>query len=853
MLVKKFRYILIALILVGVMVFCTSPRCGKDKAKVPSAGPDSPVTETVPEVTEEPVIWSAREVSLCGKTFSTADRKLDLSNIRKADVAEACEVFADMPNLEYVAIGDETNDLTWEDLDQLYAAAPDARFNYGFTLYGQSLNTFDRVLDFNHYTMPDNAEGVKQILPYMRNCTTLDMDSCGISNEVMQSIREAYPDINVIWRIWFGYNYSVRTDVTKILASKPSVGGDITNEDAQVMKYCTNLKFLDLGHNEKLDDFSFISELKDLRVAVLSITALSDLTPLSNCKELYYLEAGNTDIVDLSPLAACTKLQHLNVGTCFELKDISPIYDLDLKRLWLGSGDPVPAEQVAKMRELHPGIEIDTTCPTGLEGGAIGANEGFVMGQWKTYKQYLYNDYQIREYTGSFPPQHPKAVFRVVFDGFEYVLNPACYSFPEYDPLYNPHESIYGSTRGEDVDFSEDPECGRVIYLTKDEEHLEAWQELASVYEKKTGVPVTIKTGESLDNALLDIDAPTMFEINGSVDLVNYADTCYDMAGSPVTGELTYSGYTCGDGGRILGIARDVTSYGILVNIPILESYGHSLEEIKDYESLKAVVADFTENRYVKSFSAAWVSAPMADITETGLSSRLVNIPIVEEFKHDGVGLKDKLDGTYLDQFHNFWDLYIYNMNCSYYDISPAAVIQRTNEDSCREFLAGDAVFFICGTEIWDYIQKDGRMAAEDIGFIPIFMGLDNEKNQGLCTGTDCYWSVNANSPENNISATVDFLNWLVTSKEGTEALAQMGYVIPYKNAAASDNPFVNKDREMTAAGKEPITWNYAAQPSESWKDEVNYEMAAYSANLGDWSDIFKEIVTVWTAEYAIK
>lgn len=51
------------------------------------------------------------------------------------------------------------------------------------------------------------------------------MDSCGVSDEEMAAIRDDFPDVNVVWRIWFGTGYSVRTDVEKILASQPQRAG----------------------------------------------------------------------------------------------------------------------------------------------------------------------------------------------------------------------------------------------------------------------------------------------------------------------------------------------------------------------------------------------------------------------------------------------------------------------------------------------------------------------------------------------------------------------------------------------------------------------------------------------------
>ncbi len=841
-----------------MLVFCTSPRL-KQKGQKTEQSPavNHQITQTAenpvstPAPTPEPFI--AKEVNVCGKTFSTDRRKLDLSNITKAEVESAAEIFSQMPYLEYVDIGSEENGLGWEELDRLYSAAPDAKFSYSFSLYGQELNTYDRILDFNHTAMEDEGAAVRAILPYMRNCKTLDMDTCGVSNEAMASIRDEYPEIEVIWRIWFGYNYSVRTNVTKILASKPSVGGDIHNDDAQLIGYCTKLRFLDLGHNEELSDFSFLSKLTDLRYAVLSITALEDLSPIENCTKLYYLEAGNTKISNLKPLAGCTNLEHLNIGTCFDVKDISPLYDLNLKRLWLGVGDPVPEEQVAKMRELHPGIEIDTTCPTGLEGGAIGLNEGFVLGKWKSYKQYLAADWQIKEWTGYFPAQHPKGVFRVCYDGFEYGLNPACYSFPMYDPLYEPHESIYGNTRGEPVSFDEVPENGQIILLTEDKEHLEQWNILAQTYQSQTGVELQVKTGAATEEILDSIDAPTLFEVKGAFSVRPLEDHCLELSDSDAYHQLTSPEYALKKDGHTLGIARNITNYGVLVNLSRLKETGHSLEEIKDYDSFRNIVEGITLKRNVDHYYAAFVSGAMGSIEEQALTTRLANIPLSLELREIGRGDPDEIKGAYMDQFHTFWDLCIYNMNCSYYDLSPVNELQRKNEDSAREFLAGDGVFFICGTEIYDYLKKDGRLSDDEIGFIPIYMGIGEESNQGFAAEAGCYWCVNKDAPEQNINATLDFLNWCVTSREGTQAMADMGYEIPYVNAAPSENPLVMKAREYTDKGKVPICGNYDSMPTEAWRDEVNYEMAAYASNLGDWGDVFGEFVTVWKAEYAIK
>ena len=91
----------------------------------------------------------------------------------------------------------------------------------------------------------------------MKHCRYLDMDSCGVPSEEMAKIRDAYPEMDVVWRIWFGYNFSCRTDIELMVNSYNAEG--MTDELTKDLKYCTKVKRLDMGHNLDLHDWSFLS------------------------------------------------------------------------------------------------------------------------------------------------------------------------------------------------------------------------------------------------------------------------------------------------------------------------------------------------------------------------------------------------------------------------------------------------------------------------------------------------------------------------------------------------------------------------------------------------------------------
>lgn len=304
-------------------------------------------------------------VSIGGQTFSWDVEELDLSFLPRDGVEEAIKTLPLLEELRAVELGAASEQdgeaLTLEDVRQFQEAFPELAFDYHFSLFGVELSTLDETLNFQGVKMNDEGEAVRAILPCMTRCTTLDMDSCGVSNEAMAAIRDDFPDIKVVWLVSFGHSYGARTDTTRIWIN------GLGTEGAKNLKYCTEVKYLDLGHSH-IADISFVSYMPNLEVAVLSINTFSDVSPLASCKNLEYLEMFRTECTDLSPLAELTNLKHLNIHCIPELKDISPLYGMtSLERLWVGSVNKIPQEQKEAILERLPDCDINFTVsdPTG--------------------------------------------------------------------------------------------------------------------------------------------------------------------------------------------------------------------------------------------------------------------------------------------------------------------------------------------------------------------------------------------------------------------------------------------------------------------------------------------------------
>ena len=397
-------------------------------------------------------------------------------------------------------------------------------------------------------------------------------------------------------------------------------------------------------------------------------------------------------------------------------------------------------------------------------------------------------------------------------------------------------------------------ETGSVYYLNFKPEQDAQWQALAASYTEQTGVPVTVVTAASgeyettLTAEIAKSEPPTLFQVNGPVGLENWKDYCYDLSGSAVYGELTSDGFALKDGNKVVGIAYVVESYGLITNVKLLAEAGYSIDDIQSFADLKAVAEDITARSDELGF-AAFSSAGMDGSSDWRFKTHLANLPIYFEYQADGIGTTTEIKGTYLDNYRAMWDLYINNSTCD-----PKDLTAKTGDDSRNEFLAGEAVFFQNGS--WEYGSVSAVFADEELAMIPIYFGVGDEANQGLCTGTENYWCVNGTASEADIQATLDFMAWCVTSEEGTNAMAnEMGFVIPFKAAVESPNLFVKQDVAYSAAGKNPVSWNFPTMPSEEWKNGVGSALSAYAADQTDanWDAVVTAFVDGWASEYALK
>ena len=411
--------------------------------------------------------------------------------------------------------------------------------------------------------------------------------------------------------------------------------------------------------------------------------------------------------------------------------------------------------------------------------------------------------------------------------------------------------AFVGCGNSKDGGDSAKSDSGKVYYLNFKPEADDAWQALAKEYTKETGVDVTVVTAasnkyeETLMAEMSKSEAPTLFHVNGPVGLKNWKDYAMDLSDTDVYKNLNGDEYALKDGDEVKGIAMAVETYGIITNTKLLKEAGYTVDDIQSFDDLKKVAEDITARKDELGF-AAFTSAGMDDSSDWRFKTHLSNLPIYFEYQDENETSTDAIKGTYLDNYKNIFDLYINNSTCD-----PKELASKTGDDSEAEFINGEAVFFQNGS--WEYgnVVGDKKLSADDVTMIPIYIGVGDEANQGLCTGTENYWCVNSAADEKDIQATLDFMNWCVSSDKGTTAMADdMGFVIPFKDAKDTDNVFAQKDKEMQAAGKTTIPWDFTTIPSEQWKADLSSALTAYAAGTGSWDDVKTAFVDGWAKEY---
>ena len=387
---------------------------------------------------------------------------------------------------------------------------------------------------------------------------------------------------------------------------------------------------------------------------------------------------------------------------------------------------------------------------------------------------------------------------------------------------------------------------GSVYMLNFKPETDEAWQELAQTYTDQTGVDVRIVTAAdgqydtTLQSEMAKSDAPTIFTIGSTTDAGTWDEYTYDLKDSSIYSHLSDKSLSITYNDKIAGVANCYECYGIIFNKTILEGYCgmdnavvSSVDEINSFDKLKAVADDINSRideineKLGTDLTEAFASAGLDDGSSWRFSGHLANMPV--------------------------WDMYVSDSAADPKTLNSGAL----NAES--ELGMGEAVFYQNGD--WEYSALTNpdngyTVTADDLSMMPIYFGVDDE-NEGLCVGTENYWAVNSKASQDDIDATLAFLDWVITSDEGRDAITnKMGITAPFDTFTGdyeTSNAFAQASNALMAAGKTSVAWSFNATPNvDDWRADVVAPLAAYTAGEGSWDDVVTAFVDGWANQWKL-
>ena len=393
---------------------------------------------------------------------------------------------------------------------------------------------------------------------------------------------------------------------------------------------------------------------------------------------------------------------------------------------------------------------------------------------------------------------------------------------------------------------------GTVYWLNFKPELDETIQALGKTYTEKTGVPVKIVTAASgtysqtLTSEMDKSSAPTLFVIGNQAGVKQWKDYAMDLKGTAIEEQLSTDAYNLYDeSGKLCSIGYCYECYGIIVNPTLIEQAGHSMDEIKNFEGLKAVAEDIHARAAELGFDA-FSSSDMDGSSSWRFTGHMANLEYFYE-ERDAGGWTEcpaSLTGAYMENFKNLYDLCINNSLTDPKDLATGG------HDAENEFKTGKAAFFVNGS--WEYAAVSETVP--NATMIPYYCGVEGEEKAGLNCGTENCWAVNAKASKADQKATIDFMVWLVTDPDASAKMVEQLGIMPYKSAVKSSNGFLNDAAKYTDNGCYVMDWATNYQPNvDDYRAALVSALNQYNADQSDanWEAVKTAFVDGWATQYA--
>jgi len=345
---------------------------------------------------------------------------------------------------------------------------------------------------------------------------------------------------------------------------------------------------------------------------------------------------------------------------------------------------------------------------------------------------------------------------------------------------------------------------GELYYLNFKPEVAEIYSKIGDAWKAETGNTLKVVTAASgtyeqtLKSEIAKADAPVLFQINGPIGYAAWKDYCADLKDTELYKHLSDKSMAVTSGDGVYGIPYVVEGYGIIYNNAIMSKYfamegakAKSMDEVKNFETLKAVVEDMTAKKDKLGIKGVFSSTSLKPGEDWRWQTHLANVPVFYEWRDNKIDIAT--DATkdfkfqYSDNYKNIFDLYINNSVTSSKLLGSKSV-----DDSMAEFALGQSAMVQNGNWAWGQISGvDGNtVKAEDVKFLPIYTGMKGEEKQSISVGTENFFAINAKAPADKQKLAADFIYWLYSSPTGKKFVTNdLKFIAPFDTFAENEKP----------------------------------------------------------------
>lgn len=423
----------------------------------------------------------------------------------------------------------------------------------------------------------------------------------------------------------------------------------------------------------------------------------------------------------------------------------------------------------------------------------------------------------------------------------------------------------------------------RIYLLNFKPESASAFKKVAKAYEKETGIEVKVETAasgkyeETLTSEMLKSEVPTIFSINGPAGLRTWKEYALPLNDTEQEGynklklheNLENKEYALSSGETIYGLPIALEGYGLIYNKKVFDEYFkqenkattlESINDVKSYNDLVTIVEDLS--KYIKGDKVAKNASAIEKLegvfapvslkagSDWPYHTHLSSIAMFHEFTGMGENFggidTQEIEFKYNKNMQNIFDLYM-----THSAVEKNKLGDVSYDDSLNAFATGKAAIIQQGNWIYSSVinNEDTTIEKDDLGMIPIYMGIEGEEAYGLAVGTENFWAINKNASKEKINASIDFINWLFTSEKGMKYVTEeLGFITPYSNFTTTPTDPLAKSvlESIKSTETKPVTWSFSYYPTESFKTDFGGNLLDYAIGKHTWEDVVSKVVTSW-------